>query len=60
MHPWLHESTVSLWIIKLPTVYTIGNHSKLFSVNLREERKLNCFLLTSFFLTARRKQDLKK
>lgn len=60
MHAQHHESTVFLWIIKLPTIYTIENHSKLFSVNLREGRKLNCFLLTSLFLTARRKQDIEK
>lgn len=36
MYPQTHESTVFLWIITLPTVYAIGNHAKLFTVNLKE------------------------
>lgn len=39
MYPEPHELTVSHWSIKLPTVYTIENHSKLFIANLREKNK---------------------
>lgn len=46
MYPQPHESTVYFWIIKLPMVYTIGNHSKLFTVNLREGSET---LLLTFF-----------
>lgn len=44
MYPEPHELTIYLWSIKSPTIYTIGNHSKLFIANLREESKWNSFI----------------
>lgn len=44
MYPEPHELTVCHWSIKLPTVYTIEPHSKLFIANLREKNKWNPFI----------------